>query len=377
MAEGAEAAQEAFLHAVAAVDPTKRVKAHVRTGALDDWLGDRERPITLHVLAIGKAAARMTWGLVEANVPFKGLGVHPGGVPVPNWEGFRWIKAEHPVPGVASFQAGQAVWDWLDAVPEGEPVLVLLSGGASSLIERPREDISQEAVVEAWTEQIRAGLPIEQLNERRATLSSLKAGGLAAHVGKRPLRVWLISDVPADAPHVVGSGPFWDGKILHTVLAQNEDAVMAAGASLQAQGYAVYRHGTPICGNVGDEVTSFTKIFAAIEGDKVALVAGGEPTVEIPAGAPPGGRCQHAALLAAQSLSQTGSPGTFFAGATDGRDGVEVAGAWSDGSHWSPEAEAAVAGFESHTYLAKPDRLMHLGATGTNVADVWILLREP
>lgn len=89
MREALAAAQEAFLHGVAAVDPTRLVKARVRTGALDDWLGDRERPRTLTVLAVGKAAARMVWGLVEANVPLRGVGVHPGGVAVPRLEGFR------------------------------------------------------------------------------------------------------------------------------------------------------------------------------------------------------------------------------------------------------------------------------------------------
>ncbi len=371
-------AQEAFMHAIAAVDPTKRVKAHVRTGAIDDWLKNRDHPETLHVLALGKAAARMTWGLVEANVPFRGLGVHPGGVPVPNWEGFQWIKGNHPTPGPESFAAGTSVWDWFDNLPPGAPVLVLLSGGASSLLERPKPNETTDELVAHWTTDLQAGLPIDQLNNRRATRSSLKAGGLAHHAKDHPLRVWLICDVPPNQPEVVASGPFWNDAapqtIPHTVLAHNDDAVQAAGAALQAKGYNVYLHPTRIQGDASEEAKRFVDLFASLEGERVALVGGGEPTIRLPTNAPPGGRGQHASLAAARALHDQNIPATFIAGATDGRDGVDVAAAWSDQDLWNDDAAQALQSFNAHRFLTQHQRTIKTGATGTNVADVWMLL---
>lgn len=374
-------AQEAFLHGVAAVDPTRLVKARVRAGGLDDRLGDRERPRTQTVLALGKAAARMVWGLVEANVPLCGLGVHPGGVAAPQLEGFRWLRGEHPVPGDGSLAAGEAVRDWLGRLPPGEPLLVLLSGGASSVVERPRDGVAAADLVAAWREDLRAGLPIADLNARRAARSSLKTGGLAARAGDRPVRVWCLSDVPPDRVDALGSGPFWDGagRVPHEVLADNDAMVRAAGAALQRAGYAVYRHGARVAGDAGAEAEGFVAAFATLPGDRVALVGGGEAVVALPEDAPPGGRCQHAALAAARALAQRDAAGVFLAGASDGRDGgTDVAMAWADAGLWRAEpgaARAALEGFDAARFLGDRDRTVSTGPTGTNVADLWVLLR--
>lgn len=379
--ELAAVAQEAFLHGVAAVDPTRLVKARVRTGALDDWLGDRERPRTLSVLAAGKAAARMVWGLVESNVPLRGLGVHPGGVAVPQLEGFRWLRGEHPVPGGGSLAAGARVWDWLGALPADEPVLVLLSGGASAVMELPRDGVEPEGLVTAWGLDQRAGLAIEDLNERRAVRSALKAGGLARRAGGRPVRVWCLSDVPPGRVDVLGSGPFWDGETPHAVLADNDTLVQAAGTALQERGYSVYRHGARVHDEAQQEVERFVAAFAGLPDGPVALVGGGEPTVALPPDAPAGGRCQHAALAAARSLHGAGpacADAVFLAAASDGRDGTDAAMAWSDAALWRGEpveAEAALRAFDAATLLRRHDRLVSTGATGTNVADLWVLLR--
>lgn len=381
-ADSVEALQEAFLHGVAAVDPTRLVKAHVRTGALDDWLEDREHPRTLTVLALGKAAARMVWGLVEANVPFRGLGVHPGGVAVPQLDGFQWLRAEHPVPGDGSFAAGQAVWDRIGALPPDEPILVLLSGGASSLLERPCDGMEQDALRAAWKTDLRAGLPIEELNLRRARHSSLKAGGLAARAGHRPVRVWCLSDVPADRLDALGSGPFWNPTVNHTLLADNDRFVQAAGAALQARKVQVFRHGARIEADVEKETKRFVDAFLGLPQGPVALIGGGEPTLTPPQDAPPGGRGQHAALMVSRLLHEAGAAGTgtlFLTGASDGRDGTDAAMAIGDARLWSEhklEAEAAVQGFDAARFLAAHDRIVSTGPTGTNVADLWVILRH-
>ncbi len=378
----AEAAVEAYLAGIAAVDPTVIVRKYVRQGHLDDWFVSREKPKQIHVLALGKAAPRMLWGLVEAAVPFKGMGVAPKGVPAPNVDTFTWFPGDHPLPGADSFAAGKKILEWARAFPQGEPLLVLLSGGASSCLEVPVHGVDAENLVASWKEWMAGGLSIEELNRKRSGLSDLKAGRLGKELLARTknIRVWLLADTdPTTAPGAVGSGPFFQPDqpeaIPHQVLASVHDLIVAAGLRLGALGYAVYRHGARIAGPVEQEVDEF---LAAAHGlpTGAALVGGGEATVQHPIGAPPGGRCQHGALAAAKWLKEHDSKGLFLAAASDGRDGeTDAAGAIATAQEWDGDAAQAYANFDAHSFLDKRGKLVHMGATGTNVNDLWIAIR--
>jgi hydroxypyruvate reductase len=375
-----DAALSAFLTGIAACDGTKRVKAAVRSGALDDWFGDREHPRPLHVLAIGKAAPAMTWGLMEANVPFTGIGVTAAYQRRPQLEGFRWCVGDHPRPRAGSFAAGASVLAWADALSADARVLVLLSGGASALMEAGDE----ARVARVWDDAQRTGLDIASLNARRAEASAIKGGRLGRRILARTphLRVWLIADTPPDAAQTVGSAPFWQADqpdiAPHTVLADTATAVAAAGADLVAAGYAVFQHGERLAGRVEAAVASLLLAFDALPDGKVALVGGGEVTLALPTGAPPGGRNQHAALVAARHLA--GRDVHFLAASTDGVDGTtREAGAAVDGATWSRDpvgAAAALARFDAHGWLAAHDATVRIGPTATNVADLWIALRS-
>lgn len=375
----AEQAIEAFLGGLAAVDPTVLVRAAVRQGRLDDWLFEggarRDQPKWIQVLALGKAAPRMLWGLVEAGVPFQGIGVAPPGVPAPSVDTFRWHQGDHPVPGGRSLAAGQAVLDWAAAFPEGEPLLVLLSGGASACVEVPLEGTPQELAAR-WEALLAEGLPIEETNRRRAAWSALKAGRLGRRLLERTprIRVWLLADTdPATAQATVGSGPFDAGGIPHHVLASSNELVAAAGLRLGAAGWSVYRYPQRIAGDAEGEARRFAEAFRGLPGPSVALVGGGEPLVRVPLGAPAGGRCAHAALAIAQHL-EAGE--LFLAAASDGVDGSSHStGAWSTAEDAGPAALEAVSRRAALAPLKAKGRLLDLGATGTNVNDLWVALR--
>ncbi|MHB1262739.1 MAG: MOFRL family protein, partial [Thermoplasmatota archaeon] len=185
---------------------------------------------------------------------------------------------------------------------------------------------------------------------------------------------------PATAPSAVGSGPFFQGdepgRIPHHVLASSHEMVAAAGLRLAALGYDVYRHPERIRGAAEDEVRRFLDGFASLPGDRlVALVGGGECTLALPPDVPPGGRCQHAALVAAQRLAVLGGASSFLAAASDGVDGsTDAAGAVVTAGDAGPEADAAARSFAAHRLLDARGRLVHTGATGTNVNDLWIAL---
>ena len=196
------------------------------------------------------------------------------------------------------------------------------------------------------------------------------------------MRVWILADTePAAAAATVGSAPFHQpdhpDAIAHHVLASNGDAVAAAGLRLASLGFDVYRHARRVGDDVAGEAAAFLAAADGLTG-QAALVGGGEATVRVPAHAPPGGRNQHAALVAAQWLHAHKSGLTFLAVGTDGIDGTtDAAGALVTGADWAEGAEDAVRHFDAHRYLDRRGRLLHLGATGTNVNDLWVALRSP
>ncbi|MGB0653346.1 MAG: DUF4147 domain-containing protein [Thermoplasmatota archaeon] len=379
----AEAAVDAFLAAVAHVDATGRVRQAVRAGHLDDWLVDRERPRRIQVLALGKAAPRMLWGLVDTGVPFRGFGVSPPGVPQPTVDTFTWHIGDHPLPTARSFAAGRALLEWMDRLDPDEPLLVLLSGGASACVEVPQDGTSEADLVAAWKEWMADGFPIGELNRRRTDLSALKGGQLAERALAKGLRVrvWLLADTPPElAPEVVGSGPFDHPDVPGLVLADATDLVAGAGSALQADGWSCYQHAERLAGDTEAQVAAFLDAAARVPNDApVALLGAGETTVTLASRAPRGGRAQHAALLAAKALAQRGwDDAVFLAAGSDGCDGTsDAAGAFVTAADWTSDGEGALAAFDAHGYLSRRGGLVQTGPTGTNVNDLWLLLRPP
>lgn len=366
--DSADDAKTAFMTAVAAVDPTKRVKSAVRQGLLDDWFGSREAPKPIHVLALGKAAPRMVWGLVESNVPFSGIGVAPKGVPFPQCLAFEWHAGDHPVVGSQSLAAGRAVEAWLGKLPPQATVLLLLSGGASACCDIPHTT-EEKLLAEARSTPV--GLSIDELAVRRAEASGFKQGRLGEMLSAAgaDVRVWLMQDTPS--PELVGGQPVLLDDVQHVVLATPRDAVAAAGSTLASAGWQCFE-GEMIDGEVAQAVQKFCTMAQTLPPGS-ALIAGGETTCPVPDGAPRGGRNQHAAALVAGWLDQYGSGATFMAAGTDGVDGTtrEAGAVVTRANH---EAAAAAPRFDTHAVLEAQNATLRSGATGTNVADLWVML---
>lgn len=347
-----EAIQAAFLGALDAEHPTKQVKKWVREGQLDDFLRDREKPETIHVFAAGKAAATMAWGLAETNVPLRGHAVVPQGTPTPSIPGLKWLHGTHPIPGEGSFEAGRT---WLleaERIPLDAPVLLLVSGGASSLVEWPLQRVPLGSD------------DIETLNARRAEHSELKGGKFVKKLLARTpnVRALILPDVPPGREEsVVGAG-LAKGADCH-ILRGNQDFLREFVGLLEAFGLQTSLFEHRLSGPMESQMAAF---LAAAEPGTL-LVGGGECTLDAPADRR-GGRCQHAAVLAA-----THAADLFVAMGTDGIDGTtRNAGGWAKADP-SAEARQAVTNFDATAYLEKRGQNIRLGQTGTNVNDVWVL----
>ena len=186
-----------FEAAVAAADPAKVVPPH---------LPSPPRGRTL-VLAAGKAAASMARA-VEQCWPndIEGIAVTRYGHGV-DCRRIEVIEAGHPLPDAAGQDAASRFLAAAAGLGCDDLLLFLLSGGASALLVEPQPGLNlddKRAINRALLE---AGAPIAEMNCLRKHLSAVKGGRLAAAAAPARVVTLAISDVPGDAPAVIGSGP--------------------------------------------------------------------------------------------------------------------------------------------------------------------------
>lgn len=366
-----------FNVAVAAVDGRRRVRA-----ALAGSTGDAPAS----AFAVGKAAPAMMLGAADAlgRRLTRGLVVAPDGANPPalaGLAGMQCLEAGHPRPDARSLAAGQALLAFAAATPPGSRVLLLVSGGASALLEVPAPGVGLAELVALFDRSLAERLDIEQLNRARIGLSKVKGGRLPGLFAGAKVEALLISDVPRDDPAVLASGIADDPAIECRLVGSLEDALDAVARTAAARGLNVARAPARLSGDAETAAMRICHELAIGEADLV--IHGGETVVRLPANAGRGGRCQHLAVAAARAIA--GHPELLLlAAGTDGRDGAsEDAGAIVDGA---TAERARDAGFDPATALAAADSgrlleatgdLVHTGPTGTNVGDVVLGLRLP
>lgn len=167
-------------------------------------------PTRVALLAVGKAAVPMARAahevlggrvdevLIAAPSYDSGEGLPPGS---------RLIRAGHPVPNEGSLEAGTAALTLAGRLGPGDLLLVLLSGGGSSLMAAPVEGLSLADKSRAISLLMAAGAPIAELNSVRGALSRVKAGWLSSACGPAEVVSLVLSDLGDDGWHLVASGP--------------------------------------------------------------------------------------------------------------------------------------------------------------------------
>jgi hydroxypyruvate reductase len=124
----------------------------------------------------------------------------------------RFFAGSHPSANQTSFDAADAVLKLLASCDNRCLVLFMISGGASAMIEKPLDNsITVDHAAEFYRALVLSGLPITQMNALRKHFSQVKGGRLAVHAQGATQCTLLISDVPEDVLHIVGSGPSLPG----------------------------------------------------------------------------------------------------------------------------------------------------------------------
>lgn len=193
-------AQAAFRAGVAAVEPRGCVaRCLARRGDLQ-----ADCSSTL-VVAAGKAAAAMMRGAlpVARGMVLCPRGSDRTGLPA----GVAVLHGGHPEPTLEGVENSRRVAAAVAALRHGETLLLLLSGGASALLEVPCADLDCDDLIAAYRVLVASGAPIDEINRVRCSLSQVKGGALAALAAPARVCTLALSDVVGDDPAAIGSGP--------------------------------------------------------------------------------------------------------------------------------------------------------------------------
>jgi glycerate 2-kinase len=365
-----------FRTGLAAVDGRRRVRAA---------LAGRSRKGPVSAFAVGKAAASMMQGAVDAlgDSLVRGLVVAPDGAIPPALSaqpGMQALEAGHPRPDRRSLAAGEALLAFASATPAGTRVLLLVSGGASALLEVPAPGVGLAELAALYERSLAEGLDIEHLNRERVALSRVKGGRLAGLFPGAALEALMMSDVPRDDPAVLASGLLDAPGLAPQLVGSIGEALEAVARSAASRGLRTVLGTQRLAGNAEAAARRICHELAV--GDADLHVHGGETVVRLPAQPGRGGRCQHLAVAAARAIAGHADLLVLAAG-TDGRDGAsEDAGAIVDGgtveraADAGLDAAAALASADTGRLLEATGDLLYTGPTGTNVGDIVLALRR-
>lgn len=334
------------------------------------------------IIAIGKAASSMCLGAVRSTSNYGRAVVvtkygHADNA-LNSLPRIDVLEAGHPIPDENSLAAGAIVLDAVRTQPPTSKLLILVSGGASALVESLRHDLK----LDDWQAQnarlIASGLSIDSINRERSKVSAMKDGRLLADFRGREIRAYALSDVRNNDIAVIGSGVASTSKATCTsttcIVGTNQKARDQVVKSARRLGFEVRCNEESMYGDVYDVARRIGD--ALVSGSPGVYVWGGEPTIELPNNPGEGGRNQSLALALAKEVSGKSNIIAVVAG-TDGTDGpTDAAGAIVNGETFddpSVGGEALLAANAGH-YLRSRGRLFLTGPTNTNVMDLVVAL---
>ena len=435
-----QTALKIFLAGVQAADPEIAVKKYLtrQDKQLSISLSSGEKRSKnwskVHLIAFGKAACAMATAAQEILTSEPNL-MSESGLVVTNYQNVRDVPncevfgAQHPTPDLNGYQAAQQIAKRAQAAQDGELVLVLISGGGSALIPYPPDSISLEDKITTTKLLLGCGANINQVNGVRKHLSQLKGGGLTRLAAPADLHALILSDVIGDEVSAIASGttvpdsttyedatevlkPVWErvplkvrqhleagkrGEIPetpkerdpifansdHTIIGSNRISVNALIREAKNQGFIPCLYKDELTGEAAQVAQDLVEFALQQERtNSLAILAGGETTVTLNQNPGLGGRNQEMSLAFAIAAKQKGLTGNwvFLSGGSDGRDGpTDAAGGIVDPTTLGRIAKAQnyLHNHDAYHALQKADALLQIGATGTNVADLQVLLLSP
>jgi glycerate 2-kinase len=425
-----QVARDLFRHALAEASIAKGFARHVHCerGILRvrDDLYDLHAYSRVLVVSLGKAGHTMVEALSsQVGASLEGI-VASSVPPETQVHGFRYFRGGHPTPNAESVQAASAMLRMLEAQPASALVIFLLSGGGSSIVEKPIDDaISLDDLIATYRALVLSGAPIAEINAVRKHLSAVKGGRLAQAAYPAHQVSILVSDVPDNMPDALASGPTMPDSTTvedcyritgkYELLRQfpqstrellerhafdetpksddpaffrarwwpvlsNQTAIEEASVAADRAGFIVNVDNS--CDDWDYEKAADYLLQRARELRKqfspVCLISGGEVTVKV-TNRGVGGRNQQFALACAQKVA--GENIAVLSAGTDGVDGNSpAAGAVVDGTTIGRargrglDVHAALERFDAYPLLKALGDAIEIGPTGNNLRDLRMVL---
>ena len=423
-------ARQLFEHALAEAGIDKAFERNVdcERGVLRicEDLYDLDSFRSVSVISIGKAAHTLLNSLeMQAGRRFEGI-VSSSVEPASQVRGFRYFRGGHPTPNAESIRAAEAMIKSLSGQNPESLAIFLLSGGGSSMVEKPIDDeISLDDLIATYRALVFSGANIVEMNAIRKHLSAIKGGRLARIAHPAQQVSLLVSDVPDNMPDALASGPTMPDpstvedcytiSTRYELVEQFPEAVrelfqqhaleetpkpgdevfhrsrwwpiLSNASVVEAGKLEAERLGFKVQVDNGCDDWNFMRAANHLlervrelrkKSERVCLISGGEVTVKVTNGGI-GGRNQQFALACASKIA--GEKITVLSAGTDGIDGNSpAAGAIVDGT---TRERAKARGLAPETYLSEFnayaffDKLgdaIITGPTGNNLRDLRIVL---
>ena len=422
---------------LSAADPYQALLKHVVLNRHSLIVGRRAYDLShidrIIAVGAGKASARMAQAL-EAVLGTRlddGLVIVKTGHTLPT-KRIAVLEAGHPIPDRAGLRATQRLLHLIQRLTPRDLLIVLLSGGASSLLPAPVAGVTLTDKQRTTRLLLRSGATINEINIVRKHLSLVKGGGLAECIRTRIVTL-LLSDVIGDDLGSIGSGPtagdpstFADAvKVLrryrcwhaapaavrrylyrgqkgdapetlkpgsrrlrsvqHHIIGNNRIMLEAVARAAQQVGLRTKCLSHPVVGEARAAAKQLTNLAKAItEGPgslkrPCCIVAGGETTVTV-TGSGKGGRAQEFAASAAFEIAglrntwvvALGTDGTD--GPTDAAGGIVSGGTVARSKKLGIDLRSSLNRHNTYSVLKALGCHIHTGPTGTNVNDLYLVL---
>ena len=426
-----------IVRGLAAVDARTAVDRAISRNGEELIIGRRRYDLRRYERVVVVRAGKATASMARAVEQRLGTRLHGGFVVVKHGHVVptrRIVVAEagHPVPDRSGQRAATRLCAMAEELGRRDLLIVLLSGGASSLLPAPVAGVTLADKQRITQELLRCGASILDINTVRKHLSQIK-GGRLAELTEATVVTLILSDVLGDDLSAIASGPtvpdpttyqdavailkrdrIWQTvpqrvrqhldrgcqglvsetpkpgsslfrRVHHHIVGNNAAAVTAVTRVAREAGLRTLVHTPALTGEAREAGRRFGVLARNIvrEGKPLrrpcCVVAGGETTVTV-TGKGTGGRAQEFAAAAALEIAGLAKVWVVAIG-TDGTDGpTDAAGAVIDGNtvaraqRISVDLKGALKRHNTYPALKRLHQLIITGPTGTNVNDLYLLL---
>lgn len=427
-----EDAKKIYLSSIAKLDPSRTVYDYLSSNSIV-----KSRLEKIYPVAFGKASISMMSGLLNyLKDQFPEIPIHEKPIVISN-NSQETIEhsvdlhfSSHPIPTQKSVEAGDKVINYISSSSDKDLVIFLISGGASALLSKPPSSIALKDKITLTDLLLKSGASINEMNTVRKHMSDIKGGRLTKFAEPSPCYSLIISDVINDDISSIASGPTTHDKttykdaenILNSYnlldktplsivdhinngisgkieespkdIINCENKIISSNRLYREQlasfakkhGYHPVLIQRDIIGEAKEEafflIDQINKHIDNMSDKPLAIISGGETVVNMQ-GSGKGGRNQELALsfLANNKKINTQREWLLLSVGTDGIDGpTDAAGGIIDNTSvkYMMESNNNINDFlsnnDSYNYLKEINSLFITGPSGTNVADVQLIL---